>query len=609
MPDVVCEASVAELQERLRIERDVMNFWLYALDKVSWNLVQEGWLGEVAADFCLEQVFSYWGIRWRMFDKAIDACRWYVYQPAIRTFMKQSSIELFERENDKVGVYVAPGCPYEMASGLMDQQGISACRRAELFMALIKRCTGMEYDYDLESYNPVKGCHFTLYPTREKYRVIFSHEKVVELIKTFTEEAEALFPGLIESTGRKHALKITGSLEEGLTEFGRAGLGLLSLKSYDHDKGRAVFVGKNLLQGSTGKSNHPVDSFARGFLAGLVGRLAETEVECTEVTCLAKGDATCSFVVQVTKPHERDLLGKVFQQPVKVGYMPTFHHLTLLAAKELGLTISAVTELEPVKFLTWHELSESLQQGKLDGAFVMAPLALWLRQEGVPLRIVALGHHEGVGLVVPGDSPAQKPAELLSATPLIAVPHKYSTHNILLKKIMLDLELDHLAPSVKTVSVHPSAMLSSLAYGELDGFMGPEPFLTEAGMTNKGRVLAWSKDIWPNHICCCLAFTTRFLESNRDEVVHLVSGIRQAGEALQGDKKFAVGIAASHLGVARDWTMECLSNDRISFDNLQPDVGQLEALQEQMIAMKLLQRRIPMAELVDSSIWQAGLAD
>jgi len=608
VPDVVCEATVAELQERLRIERDVMNFWLYALDKVSWNLVQEGWLGEVAADFCLEQVFSYWGIRWRMFDRAIDACRWYVYQPAIRTFMRQSSIELFERENDKVGVYVAPGCPYETASGLMDQQGISACRRAELFMALIKRCTGIHYDYELESYNPVKGCYFSLYPAQEKYRVVFSREKVVGLIKTFTEEAEALFPGLIESIGRKHAMKITGSLEEGLTEFGRTGLGLLSLKSYDYGKGRAVFVGKNLLQGSTGKSNHPVDSFARGFLAGLVGRLAETDVECTEVACSARGDAACSFVVQVTREHERDLLAKVFQQSVRIGYMPTFHHLTLLAAKELGLTISTASEMEPVKFLTWHELSESLQQGRLDGAFVMAPLALWLRQEGVPIRIVALGHHEGVGLVAPPGSQAYKPDQLLSASPLIAVPHKYSTHNILLKKMMLDLELDHLAPSVKTVSVHPSTMLSNLAYGELDGFMGPEPFITEADLTGRGRVLAWSKDIWPNHICCCLVFTNCFLEFSRDDVVHLVRGIRVAGETLQRDKKFAASIASSHLGVARDWTIECLSSGRISFNNLQPDVGQLESLQEQMMAMKLLQKRVPMDELVDSTLWQDSLS-
>lgn len=607
MTDVVCEAAAAGLKEQLRIERDVMNFWLYALDKVGWNTVQEGWLGEVAADYCLEQVFSHWGIQWRLFDKAIEACRWYVYQPAIRTFMRQSSIELFERENDKVGVFVASGCPYEIASDLLDRQGISACRRAELFMALIKRCTGRDYDYELESYNPVKGCHFTLYPTREKYRVVFSHEKVVELIKTFTEEAEAIFPGLIESTGKKHAMKISGNLAEGLTEFGRAGLGLLSLKSFEHDKGRAVFSGKNLLQGSTGKSNHPVDTFARGFLAGLVERIAGVEVECTEVTCLAKGDAACTFVVQVTNEQDRDLIGKIFQQPVKVGYMPTFHHLTLLAAKDLGLTISTTMELEPVKYQTWHELSESLQQGRLDGAFVMAPLALWLRQKGVPIKIVALGHHEGIGLVVPSAAPIQNPAQLLSASPLIAVPHKYSTHNILLKKIIFDHDLDQLAASVKTVSVHPAAMLSSLAYGELDGFMGPEPYVTEADTTGKGRILAWSKDIWPKHICCVLVFTTLFLDRNRDEVVHLVRGIRQAGERLQSDRRFAAGIAGSHLGVARDWTMECLAEDRIDFSNLQPDVGQLEIIQEQMLAMKLLDRRIPMDDLVDSSIWRSSL--
>lgn len=607
MTDVVCEAAAAEMKERLRIERDVMNFWLYALDKVSWNMVQEGWLGEVAADFCLEQVFSHWGIQWRLFDKAIEACRWYVYQPAIRTFMRQSSIELFERENDKVGVYVAPGCPYEVASSLLDRQGISACRRAELFTALIKRCTGRDYDYELESYNPVKGCHFTLYPTREKYRVVFSHEKVVELIRTFTEEAEALFPGLIESTGKKHAMKISGNLAEGLTEFGRAGLGLLSLKSFDHEKGQAVFSGTNLLQGSTGKSNHPVDTFARGFLAGLVERLAGVEVDCTEVTCMAKGDAACTFVVRVTNEKDRELIGKIFQQPVKVGYMPTFHHLALLAAKELGLTITTSMELEPVKYMTWHELSEALQQGRLDGAFVMAPMALWLRQEGVPIRVVALGHHEGIGLVVPSDAPAQKPAGLLSASPLIAVPHKYSTHNILLKKIMFDHDIDDSASSVKTVSVHPGAMLSSLAYGELDGFMGPEPYVTEAVSNGKGRVLAWSKDIWPKHICCVLVFTTLFLEHNRDEVVHLVRGIRQAGEKLQSDRKFAASIAASHLGVARDRTIECLANDRIDYINLQPDVSQLEIIQEQMLAMKLLTRRIPMDDLVDGSIWRSSL--
>ena len=57
-----------------------------------------------------------------------------------------------------------------------------------------------------------------------------------------------------------------------------------------------------------------------------------------------------------------------------------------------------------MRFNGWPELKEAYLSGHLEATFILAPLAMLLREQGVPIKIVYLGHRDGTALMVHKDS-------------------------------------------------------------------------------------------------------------------------------------------------------------------------------------------------------------
>src|SRR3989344_9411514 len=85
---------------------------------------------------------------------------------------------------------------------------------------------------------------------------------------------------------------------------------------------------------------------------------------------------------------------------LKIGYMPVTDHLVLGVSYKHDISRFNHLNLEPVKFRSWEELYTALYSGKIQGAFILAPLAMKLRSQGVKIKAVCLGHREGSVLVV-----------------------------------------------------------------------------------------------------------------------------------------------------------------------------------------------------------------
>ena len=59
---------------------------------------------------------------------------------------------------------------------------------------------------------------------------------------------------------------------------------------------------------------------------------------------------------------------------------------------------------EPVRFNGWPELKEAFLSQHLQASFILAPMAMALREQGVPIKIVYLGHRDGTTMMVHKDS-------------------------------------------------------------------------------------------------------------------------------------------------------------------------------------------------------------
>ncbi|GLH62973.1 ABC transporter substrate-binding protein [Parageobacillus sp. G301] len=123
------------------------------------------------------------------------------------------------------------------------------------------------------------------------------------------------------------------------------------------------------------------------------------------------------------------------KRTIKIGYLPITHALPLYIEKELEKGQSRHFNLELIKFGSWPELMDALNTGRIDGASVLVELAMKAKEQGVDLKAVALGHRDGNVVVTSHNIHSVKDLKGKN----FAIPHKFSTHNLLLYRIRLNV--------------------------------------------------------------------------------------------------------------------------------------------------------------------------
>jgi NitT/TauT family transport system substrate-binding protein len=285
---------------------------------------------------------------------------------------------------------------------------------------------------------------------------------------------------------------------------------------------------------------------------------------------------------------------------IRLGYLPITDHLTVIAAKRARFE---AVSLEPVKFASWPELAEALKAGSLEAAFALTPISLTLRQKGVPIRVVLLGHRNGSVLLAANDIGSV--ADLRGKT--IAIPSRFSTHNLLLRRILsrdgLDADRDaHL------VEMPPPEMVQALARGAIAAFIVAEPFGAQAELRKLGKVLALSKDVWPNHICCALNAREDLISANADAVQELVSALTAAGQFATSHPNEAADLSKAYLGQDPAVILHAMTKPpgRVTYDNLVPTLGDLTATQDDMLKYKLATAKVDLAQFLDDRFARAA---
>jgi NitT/TauT family transport system substrate-binding protein len=178
------------------------------------------------------------------------------------------------------------------------------------------------------------------------------------------------------------------------------------------------------------------------------------------------------------------------------------------------------------KYTSFPTIVEDMQAGNLKATFMLAPLAMVLNRRGTPVKIVHLGHRDGTTLMVRTDSGITDFAGLKGKR--IAIPHRYSNQRILVEKMK---ERFGFGPNDLTlVDYPPPEMPAALKTGQIDAYIVGEPFPAKAEMDGFGKVLYFTKDIWPNFISCVLVVRDDLIASDRALVQELVNGIARSGK-------------------------------------------------------------------------------
>ncbi|HPF12849.1 MAG TPA: ABC transporter substrate-binding protein [Planctomycetota bacterium] len=185
------------------------------------------------------------------------------------------------------------------------------------------------------------------------------------------------------------------------------------------------------------------------------------------------------------------------------------------------------TLFESKRYTNFPSMVEDLQAGNLHAGFVLAPLAMVLAREGTkPVKIVHLGHRDGTCIVVGKDSPYHTFADLRGKR--VAIPHRYSNQRILIERMKEQAGFGD--GDITLIDFPPPEMPAGLKAGQFEAYIVGEPHAARAELGDFGRILYYTKDVWPNFISCVLVVTQELIDTQPELVQELVSGITASGE-------------------------------------------------------------------------------
>ena len=257
------------------------------------------------------------------------------------------------------------------------------------------------------------------------------------------------------------------------------------------------------------------------------------------------------------------------EKVVRIAYLPITHSLAVLEEAD-ELEAKEGVKVELVKYGSWNELTDALNSNRVDGASVLMELAMKSKQEGIGIKAVALGHHDGNVIVVKNDIES---AEDLKGKN-IAIPHRQSSHNILINDALAKAGLT--VEDVNITELAPTEMPSALASGQIDAYCVAEPFGAMGVSIGAGKVLYRSAELWEASICCGLVRTDKFINERPEDAKNFVDSYKAAGAELTKEK--AKETAKKYLSQS-DEVLD-MSLEWISYDDLEITEEAYDALVE-----------------------------
>src|SRR5258707_13792768 len=142
----------------------------------------------------------------------------------------------------------------------------------------------------------------------------------------------------------------------------------------------------------------------------------------------------------------------------RIGFLPVTCHLTCPVTDFINKQIAGESIFTPLRFNGWPELKEAYLSGYTRATFILAPMAMALREQGVPIKIVYLGHRDGSAVMVHKDSGIFQAKDLKGKT--VAVPGRYANQRLILYRELkkAGMALD----DIKTVKMPPPDMPAAL---------------------------------------------------------------------------------------------------------------------------------------------------
>jgi NitT/TauT family transport system substrate-binding protein len=265
----------------------------------------------------------------------------------------------------------------------------------------------------------------------------------------------------------------------------------------------------------------------------------------------------------------------------------------------------------PKMFQGFPEIKEALIADRMQAGFLVAPMAIALRSQGVPIKIVYLGHRYGSAFVVAKDGPVHSVRDLRGRT--IAIPSRFSDERLIVGRALRANQMSE--SDVKMVEMSPPDVASALNSSAIDAFVMGEPFPSQAELGGYGRVLFFAKEYWPDYISCVLVVRDDVIQRRPEAVQLLVDGIARSGlwlDETRTHREYAAEFVGRYYYEQPKQMLEwALTHpmERVMYTPLSPTKPDFDLIVDLMVNAGLLDKRIAFEDYVDTTFAEhaAGL--
>lgn len=269
---------------------------------------------------------------------------------------------------------------------------------------------------------------------------------------------------------------------------------------------------------------------------------------------------------------------------VTIGYLPSDHDAALFVADAQGKFQENGINTKLVQFNNGGDLMTAMASGDVDVGYVGITPVLSSIAKGVPVKVISAAQTEGSGIVVAKDSSISSASDL--AGKKIATPGEASIQHMLLTYYLEQngMSID----DVKVSAMKVPSMNDALKTNKIDGMITFEPYVSIA-KENGAVELINSKDILPNHPCCVVAASDKFIDEHSNETNTLLEIHMNATEFINNNTDEAAGLLPDNIVSDVEVEKKSLSSfpliygldddfkkDVMDFMNLEVDLGVLK---------------------------------
>lgn len=306
----------------------------------------------------------------------------------------------------------------------------------------------------------------------------------------------------------------------------------------------------------------------------------------------------------------------------KIAHIQITDHLVLGVLKHMiqkGEWTPKHFELETACLSSWNPVAKALEEGTVDGACVLAPIAMDLYSYGVPIKLVLFAHKNG-SIFVRNKSGEDGDASVeFYKGKSFYIPHTLSIHNMLAHMFFTELGLKPGTIGKEDVDVAfevaPPIKMPEFINGNPNaaGYLVAEPIGTKAiaGCIAEQQFL--SSELWENHPCCIVTFQQDVINKYTEAVSEFTQMLVKAGKLISDKPGLAAEIAVNFLdpdkslGLKTALLKNVLTDPAgITTDDLYPNIEDLEKIQNYMHDVMGIGNKINVKEFVDLRFAQAA---